>query len=165
MNNNSYDLEIMYGRNYLSSDIVNEVKVHRVNILETKAHKLYGQAKAKDRTFFPPIQIKAMVTIEDGQQSNYGDDAGGITREDTGNLILGVYLTELEEKQLEITRGDIVEYNISGQASRYYEVENAHNVSDTTSQTIAGFKPYWKRIICIPVKEDVVPFLSSDENE
>lgn len=165
MNDASYDLEIMYGRNYLKSDIVNDVKIHRINILDTKAHKLYGQAKASDRSYFPPIQIKASVTIEDNQQSNYGDDIGGITREDTGNLILGIYLKELEEKKLEITRGDIIEYNLSGQQTRYYEVENAHNVSDTTSQTIAGFKNYWKRVVSIPVKEDIVAFLKSDENK
>lgn len=164
MSDNSFDLEISLGRNYLDTDIVNEVKIHKINILETKTHKLYGQSKSSDKSFFPAVAIKASVSIDDGDQKNYGDDVGGITREDTGELSLGIYLDELEEKNLVIDRGDIVEYNLSGERTRYYEVEDAHNVSDTTSQTIAGFKPYWKKVVCIPVKEDVVPFLRGDSD-
>ena len=67
-----------------------------------------------------------------------------------------------KEKKIEIDRGDIIEYNMSGDRDRYYEVENAQNVVDSTSQTIAGFKPYWKQIIAVPVKEDITPYLKGD---
>ena len=49
---------------------------------------------------------------------------------------------------------------MSGEKNRYYEVESANNVTDETKKTIGGFKPYWKKISGVPVKEDVVPFLS-----
>ena len=101
-----------------------------------------------------------MVTVEDGKQENYGGNPGGIARDDAGNIRFGIYLKELEEKQIEIDRGDIIEYNMSGEKSRYYEVESANNVTDETKKTIGGFKPYWKVVVGIPVKEDVVPFLS-----
>ena len=163
MNENSYNLEIMYGRNYLQNDIVHELKVHKINIIESKAHKLYGQAKAKDKKFMPPVRINAMITVGDQEQLNYGNGEGGIARDDTGNIQFGVYLLELEEKQLEIDRGDIIEYNMSGEVTRYYEIENAQNVTDVTSQTIAGFKPYYKLITGVPVKEDVTPYLLNDK--
>ena len=51
---------------------------------------------------------------------------------------------------------------MSGVRDRYYEVENAQNVVDATSQTIAGFKPYWKMITAVPVKEDITPYLKGD---
>ena len=107
-----------------------------------------------------PVTISVMIGIEDGQQSFYGDNVGGIVRDDTGNLSFGVYLEELKEKKIQIDRGDIVEYNISGEKARYYEVESANNVTDTTAKTIGGFKPYWKKVTAVPIKEDVVPFLS-----
>ena len=66
---------------------------------------------------------------------------------------------------LEINRGDIVEYNLSGSKNRYYEVENANNVTDETSKTIGGFKSYWKMVVAVPVKEDVVPFLNETKGE
>ena len=42
---------------------------------------------------------------------------------------------------------------------RFYEVENANNVTDETQKTIGVFKTYWKKVTGVPVKEDVVPFL------
>jgi len=158
--NNSIDLDIMLGRNFLQTDNAQEVTIHKINVTETKTHSLYGQSKTKDKKFFAPVRISVMVNVEEGKQSYYGDNQGGISRDDSGNISFGVYLKELEEKQLEINRGDYIEYNMSGERSRFYEVESANNVSDETKKSIGGFKPYWKRITGVPVKEDVVPFLS-----
>lgn len=160
MTENSFDLDVEYGRNYLQTDNVQTVTIYKVNITKTKSHALYGQSKTKDKVFFSPVKINVMLTIERNEQSYYGNNPGGITREDTGKLVFGVYLKELEEKKLEINRGDYVEYNMSGHRNRYYEIENAENVTDTTEKTIGGFKSYWKRVTAVPVKEDVVPFLS-----
>lgn len=157
---NSINLDIMYGRNFIETDNLQYVILHKINVIETKSHSLYGQSKAKDKKFMSPIKLNVMITIEDSEQKYYGDNPGGITREDTGNLIFGIYLEELKEKNVEIHRGDIIEYNMSGEKNRYYEVENANNVTDTTSKSIGGFTTYYKKIICVPVKEDVVPFLS-----
>jgi len=160
MTQNSFDLDVMYGRNFLQTDNVQEVIIHKININQTVVHALYGQSKTKDKKFMPPVRISVMVGVEDGKQEYYGNNPGGIVRDDTGNINFGVYLKELEEKKLEIDRGDIIEYNMSGSKNRYYEVESANNVTDTTAKTIGGFKTYWKKVVGVPVKEDVVPFLS-----
>jgi len=160
MTDNSFDLDVMYGRNFLQTDNAQKVIIHKINLTKTKSHTLYGQSKTKDKVFMSPVEISVMVNIDDGKQEYYGGNQGGIARDDSGNISFGVYLKELEEKELEIDRGDIVEYNMSGEKNRYYEVESANNVTDETKKTIGGFKPYWKRIVGVPVKEDVVPFLS-----
>ena len=160
MSDNSFDLDVMYGRNFLQTDNAQTVRIHKINLIETKSHALYGQAKTSDKKFMSPVEISVMVTIEDGKQEYYGRTQGGIARDDSGIISFGVYLKELEEKELDIDRGDIIEYNMSGEKNRYYEVESANNVTDETKKTIGGFKPYWKRITGVPVKEDVVPFLS-----
>jgi len=160
MTDNSFDLDIMYGRNFLETDNAQEIILHKINIVESKSHALYGQTKSKDKKFFAPVRIKVMITVEEGKQDNYGGNPGGIARDDTGNISFGVYLKELEDKKTEIDRGDIIEYNLSGEKNRFYEVESANNVTDTTNKTIGGFKSYWKRVVGVPVKEDVVPFLS-----
>lgn len=159
MTEKSFDLDIMYGRNFLKKDNVQWIVLHRINLLETKSHSLYGQSKPADKSFMEPIKLSVMVTVEDGEQLYYGDYEGGITRDHGGNLIFGIYLKELEENQTEINRGDIVEYNMSGENPRYYEVESSNMVTDITSQTIGGFAPYWKRITAVPAKSDVIPFL------
>lgn len=165
MTQNSFDLDVAYGRNFLQTDNVQEVIIHKINVNETKVHNLYGQAKTKDKKYMSPVRISVMVNVADGKQEYYGAGSGGITRDDTGNISFGVYLKELEEKKLEIDRGDIIEYNMSGEKKRYYEVENANNVTDETKKTIGGFKNYWRRVTGVPVKEDVVPFLSETKGE
>jgi len=160
MTDNSFELDVMYGRNFLHTDNAQKVKIHKVNIVKSKSHTLYGQTKPEDKKFFPPVIISVMVGIEDGAQKYYGDNPGGISRDDSGNISFGVYLRELEEKKLQIDRGDIIEYNMSGERTRFYEVESANNVTDTTAKTIGGYKPYWRKITGVPVKEDSIPFLS-----
>ena len=162
MNETSFNTDIMFGRNYMKTDVVHQIKVYKVNIIETKTHDLYGQSKSSDKKYFAPVAVNGMITVEDQQQEYYGESKGGIVRDDTGPITIGIYLDELKEKKLEIDRGDIIEYNMSGVRDRYYEVENAQNVVDATSQTIAGFKPYWKMITAVPVKEDITPYLKGD---
>jgi hypothetical protein len=141
------------------------VILHRVNLNQTEVHKLYGQAKTKDKKFLSPVRLSVMVDVEDGKQEYYGPNPGGVTRDDTGNLRFGVYLAELEEKHTEINRGDFVEYNMSGEKRRFYEVDSANNVTDETKKTIGGFKSYWKLVTGVPVKEDVIPFLNETKGE
>lgn len=155
MSENSFDLDIMYGRNYMQTDNVQYVTLHKINVIETKTHSLYAQSKAKDKKYLPPVKLNVMIDIEENKQDYYGSNQGGITRDDTGNLIFGVYIKELEEKNIDVDRGDIIEYNLSGSKNRYYEVENANIVPHTSNATIGGFKNYWKKIICTPVKSDV----------
>jgi len=158
LNDSSFDLDVDLGREYLKSDVKYIVKIHKINVIESKSHKLYGQAKPADKKFFPPVKLNALVEIGDSEQKNYTD--GGAVRDDISSIIVKVYLKELKEKNIEIDRGDIIEYNMSGERARYFEVENAQNVTDVTSQTIANMRPYWKRITGVPIKEDVVPFLN-----
>ena len=165
MTQNSFDLDIMYGRNYLKTDNPQFIILHRVNINETQVHTLYGQAKTKDKKFFAPVKIWVMVDVEDGKQEYYGPNPGGITRDDTGNIRFGVYLKELRRTKLKLIVVIIIEYNMSGEKRRFYEVESANNVTDETKKTIGGFKTYWKIVMGVPVKEDVVPFLNETKGE
>ena len=162
MNEDSFDLDVMYGEHYLEADVNYFILLHKVNIIESKSHDLYGQAKSKDKLFFPAVKLNAMINVADNKNEYYGGDKGGISRDDTGEIKVSVYLNELERHQVGVDRGDIIEWNQSGARARYYEVQSAQNVVDSTSQTIAGFKPYWKQIIASPVKEDITPFLNGD---
>ena len=162
MNEDSFDLDVEYGEHYLEADVNYFIILHKVNVIESKSHDLYGQAKSKDKSFLPAVKLNAMIDVDDNLNEYYTGGEGGITRDDTGNLRVSVYLNELERKQIEVDRGDVIEWNQSGERARYYEVQSAQNVVDSTSQTIAGFKPYWKQIMATPIKEDVAPFLNGD---
>lgn len=162
-NEESYDLDIEYGRSYLQEDIRHFIILYRVDIINTQVDDLYGQAEAEEKKYFPPVRLNVMVSSPTSEQSNYGDADGGIRREDIPNLTIKIFLKELEEKNTEINVGDYIEYNHNGTHTRFYEIENAENVFDSNKNTIAGFKPYIRRIIAVPVKDDVSQFLKGDD--
>jgi hypothetical protein len=164
MTDTSFDLDVELGRHYLETDVLYKVKVHKINIIDSKKDDEddpYGQVKPKDKKFFPPVEINAMVNVGNQEQKFFTE--GGIARDDTGTIRIGVYMKELEENDLVIDRGDYIEFNMSGERPRYYEVENPEKVIDSTNRTIAGFKPYWREITAIPVKADTIPFLIGDQ--
>ena len=57
MSENSFELDIAYGRNYMETDNVQEVIIHKVDVIKSKTHHLYGQSKTKDKIFFTPVKI------------------------------------------------------------------------------------------------------------
>jgi len=156
MSERSFDLEIDLGREYFQKDSPNVCTLYQIDIIKTKTDDLYGETKATEKVFRKPIRLNGMINIEKGDQEYMA--GSGLVSDQSGNLVLKVYLKELEEKRVDITRGDIIGYNQSGEKERYYEVVNANNVSDETEKTFAGMKPFWKRVVAIPVKSDVVPF-------
>ncbi len=159
INDNSFNFDIMLGRNFLKTDSPFKVKYYRIDVLKSKVDDLYGESKPADKKFFSVIEFHVMIDIEDGDTSYFGED--GLPRNDSGPLTFGIYLDEINEKQTEIMRGSYVSFNFSGTKDRFFEIVEADNVSDITSRTIGGYKPYWKKIVAIPVKEDVVPFITN----
>jgi len=156
LSDNSYDLDVMYGREYLKKDSPFFINYYKINVLTSKVDDLYGEAKPADKKFFTPIKLNVMIDIEDGEMKFMSDT--GIGRDDVGHLIFGVFDEELKEKKIEITLGDFVSYNVSGKKERFFEISKADYVADASSKTRGGFRSgYWKKIEAIPVKEDVVP--------
>ena len=159
MSDDSFDLDVMYGRAYLETDSPFKVKYYRIDVVKSKVDDLYGESKPSDKKFFSTVEFHVMLDIEDGDTTYFGED--GLPRNDSGPLTFGIYLDEIAEKQTEIMRGSYVSFNFSGSKERFFEVVEADNVSDITSRTIGGYKPYWKKITAVPVKEDVVPFITN----
>lgn len=157
MTESSFNLEVEFGREYQKSDNPNIITLYRIDIIQTKTDDLYGETTASEKVFRPVVKLNASVVIEKGNQEYMANS--GIVKDKSGPLTARIYLKELEEKGVEISRGDIVAYNQSGELERYYEVVSANNVTDETEKTFAGMKPFWKKIVAVPVQSDVVPFV------
>ncbi len=150
----SFDLDIMYGREYMKKDTIHQVTLYKINIVKSNVDDLYGQTSTKNKTYLPPVIINGLVRIGDVNLFNYGDD-NSLMREDVDDLQFTVYLKELEEKNIDFDRGDIIEYNTDNTRRRFYEIVNANKVVDATSKSRGSFKPFQKTIVAIPIKEDV----------
>jgi hypothetical protein len=157
MTDNSFELDIMYGREYLKTDAPLKVKYYKIDVVNSKVDDLYGEAKPSDKKYFPAVELSVMVDVDDGETKYQSEN--GIARNDTGELKFGIFLDELKEKKIEIIRGDLVSYNFSGEKERFYEIHDADNINDVSSKSIGGFKTFYKLITATPVKEDVIPFI------
>lgn len=155
----SIDLDVELGRNFLKTDYPNFVYVIKPNVIESKTNSIYNQTKPKDKKFFPPVKIYCYSIVNPPEQKNYGDNKSGIRRFETGKIELTIFLKELEENNLTIQYGDFIQYNMSGEKNRYFEVENAMDIVDETSQTWGAMVPIVKKVIAHPIHEDTVPFL------
>lgn len=156
MSDNSFDLDVMYGREHLKVDSPFFINYYKINILKTKVDDLYGESKPADKKFFAPVKLNVMMDIEDGAGKFLSET--GILRDDVGNLIVGVFEEELKEKGIEVVLGDFVSINVSGQRERFFEISDPNYVNDSTSKSRGGFRnDYWRKFEATPVKEDVIP--------
>ena len=154
MSETSLDLDIEAARSYLRQDTNFIVNLYRINVIESRVDDLYGESLPADKKFFPPISLSVMLNINDSDQSFMSEI--GIIREDVGELKFDVFIKELKERNVEINRGDVVGYNATGEIERYYEVVKSDNIIDSNVKTFGGFKPIYKTIRCVPVKDDVI---------
>ena len=153
-NKDSFNLDIEYSLHYIETDLNMEFTLYRVNYRKTKSNNIYGETKAKDKTFLEGVKLHGIINIAPSENSNYGDS--GIRREDVGEIMIGVYKRELEKNDVTINAGDFIMYRPDGEKMRYFEIKNPNYVDYSTSQTRMGIKSVYKRMIAVPVREDVI---------
>jgi hypothetical protein len=148
----SFNLDVEYGMHYYETDTNFKVVLYKVDAINTRSHSLYGETKASKKTFLPPVELTVMMNVEDSSQMFQSN--GGIAREDVENISFSIYEKELKRKKVDIIRGDYIVYQHDTDVRQVYEVVNANNVNYGHSQTMAGYKPYFRNILAKPVKED-----------
>src|SRR5690606_4968556 len=107
--------------------------------------------KPRNKKLFPPVELSVWVNFSN-EQTRWMSD-GEIARSDIDSFIFNIYNKELDEKNIELNRGDYFSFD-HGDRIRYYEIETI-NFVNSQSQTMVGHKPYYKRVVSKPVKEDV----------
>ena len=71
-----------------------------------------------------------------------------------GNLTFSVYISHLEELNVDIRYGDYVGYPESETRIRFYSVSNDGKVVSDNKHTHFGFKPAYRTITCVPAQEN-----------
>ena len=151
---NSFELDIDYSIHYLDTDLNMTFTLYRVNYMKTKSNNIYGETKAKDKTFDVGVELHGIVNLSAPENKNL--TTGGIRRENITEAMFGVFKKELEKFNVKINIGDYIMYRPDGEKITYYEVTNPNYVDYSTSQTRAGIKSIYKRIIATPAREDII---------
>ena len=80
--------------------------------------------------------------------------AGMVRYNEPGNLTLSVYITHLEELNVDIRYGDYIGYPDSEEKLRFYTVSNDGKVTSDNKHKMFGFKPHYRTIVCVPTQQN-----------
>ena len=147
-----FDINIQMGREYLHGDLNMKLVLYRVDRSKTDNDAVYAEAGADEIKYFPPVEINALVKIEEPKNVTY--KAGMVRYNEPGNLTLSVYITHLEELNVDIRYGDYIGYPDSEEKLRFYTVSNDDKVTSDNKHKMFGFKPHYRTIVCVPTQQN-----------
>lgn len=147
------ELNVEWGRDYLKSDIPASLMLHRVDRRKTKTHSLYGESRSSEKVVLPPVELQVQISVEDSSMEFI--QGSTLPRHFAGDLNFTVYEKELEEKQVEINRGDFISLKNAKGKLAYYEVNDPDLMNVGNDRTIGGLSSFYRSIKCVSVDSDV----------
>jgi hypothetical protein len=146
-----FKLNQQIGQEYLHGDLNMKLVLFRINTQRTDIDNVYGEVGKDQIKFFPPVEFNGLVKIEEPKNSTYKN---GLNRYlEPGNMVVSVYISHLEELNVDIKYGDFIGYPESEERVRYYTVVNDGKVTSDNKHNMFGFKPYYRTITCVPAQE------------
>jgi hypothetical protein len=146
-----FDLQIQIGQEYLHGDLNMKLVLYRVDRQKTDKDDVYGEVGVDEIKYFPPVEINALVKIEEPKNNSY--KSGLLRFNEPGNLILSIYIKHLEELNVDIKYGDFIGYPETESKMRYYTVTNDGKVTSDNKHNLFGYKPYYRTITCAIAQE------------
>jgi hypothetical protein len=140
------------GQEYLSGDINMKPVLYRVDRTRTDKDDVYGEVGKDEIKFLPPVEFNALVRIVEAENKSY--KTGYLRFLEPGNMILSVYIKQLDDLKIDIRFGDYIGYPDSESRIRYYTVANDGKVTADNKHHHFGYKPSYRTIICVPTQEN-----------
>lgn len=141
-----FDFNINIGQEYLNGDVNMKLVLFRVDGQSTDIDDVYGEVGKNEIKYHPPVEFNALVKILEPKNQSYQN---GIMRYmEPGNLVLSVYIKELENLGIDISYGDFIGYQETEDKTRYYTVINDGKVVSNNKHNLFGYKPYYRTITC-----------------
>lgn len=148
---NDFDLNVQLGREYLHGDINMVLVLYQVDREKTNIDDVYAEAGKDEIKYYPPVEFNALVRIEEPKNVAY---QGGVVRyNEPGNLTFSVYITHLNELNIDVRYGDYIGYADTEDKLRFYTVINDGKVTSDNKHKMFGFKPHYRTITCSPAQE------------
>lgn len=137
-------------REFSFTDAKNSITLYRIDIVKSKSKNFYGESKPSEKKILDPVELNIVLDI--GDIDNEYRAEIGIHEQRINKFSFGVYIDDLEEKNVTINRGDYFIYN-DGDKKRVYEITIVSNID--TKNSLMGDKPMYKLVEATQVKEDV----------
>jgi len=146
-----FNINIQMGQEYLHGDLNMKLVLYRVDRSKTDTDAVYAEVGKDEIKFFPPVEFNALVKIDEPKNATYKN--GLVRYSEPGNLVLSVYISHLQELNIDIRYGDFIGYPDSEDKLRFYTVSNDGRVTSDNKHKMFGYKPHYRTITCVPAQE------------
>ena len=148
-----FDLEIDMASELIEGDANFTVVLYRIDRKHSNSSDIYGESNAKDTRFLPPVELKVLLSISEAENKTYGD-VGTLRYQEYGNLTFNILNKQLEDKNIEISYGDIVGYFDREDNLKYFEVFDDGKINADNAHTQYGYKSFFTTVKCVTVDPD-----------
>jgi len=147
-----FDLNIEMGQEYLSGDLNMRLVLYQVDRTRTETDDVYAEVGKDQLRFLPPVEFHGLVQISNAENKSY--KTGLLRYLEPGNMLVSVYIKELNDLGIDIRFGDYIGYPESETKIRFYTVSNDGKVVADGKHKMFGYKPHYRSIICVPTQEN-----------
>lgn len=149
-----FDLELDMAKEVIEEDVNFSVVLYRIDKINSNAEDVYGESESREIRFHEPVELKVLLKIEEAQNKSYSQDNGSLRYREYGNLTFNILSKQLEEKNVDISYGDIIGYSDREDNLKYFEVFDDGRINSDNEHTQFGYKAYYRTIKCVTVDPD-----------
>ena len=147
-----FNLEDEMAREFVEGDLNFTVVLFMVDRIKSQTDDVYGESSTQEIRFQPPVEIKVRPQLEKSESKAYSEGSGRI--EDYGNFTFTVFVSHLEELNVDITYGDYIGYSDREDNIKYFTVVDDGKIFSDNQHTRLGYKGYYRTIVCTTADEN-----------
>ena len=144
-----FDMELDMAEEVIEGDANFTVILYRIDRVHSTTD-IYGESESRQIRFLPPVELKVLPKLADAENKTY-DKGGRLKYQEYGNFTFTILNKQLDEKNVEISYGDIVAYADREDNMKYYEVHDDGRINADNESTQFGYKSYFTTIRCVTV--------------
>jgi len=151
-----FDFDNVLRERYLEQDLHQVIYLYNVNRERSDTDTLYGEAYPNEVILENPIELLGIGKFNEKELKAYLQENSTIVYSELGNVTFDILLSHLKENNIEICIGDFLAYRFDEQNTRFFKVIDDGRTTEHLKYTVAGFKPFYKTIIGVPVDRDEI---------
>jgi hypothetical protein len=144
------------GKDYCESWIGQKVILYQVDRIKTNSDSLYGESKGiEDVKYRTPIELPCRYDIKESTNEAYIKSNQNARYKQAGNIEIYIYDETLKEYECNIKYGDLIGVVIDEKTMFYYEIMDDGKRNFSNTETMFGYKRFWRTIKGVEIDENV----------
>jgi hypothetical protein len=127
-------------------------RIDSVGTVQTGGRLHVGESRSREKKFLAPVELTARTTA--GKASFKYIAGTSVTKQEYESFSFNVFLSDLEERQIELRTGDYVLWN-DGEKDRFFEVSKSTTLNSTNGGR--GFRPIYKEVFAVLKGDGSIP--------